>query len=130
MSMRDVSVVYNELVRELSLNLALHEAAMQHAAETEHANAPYSGPDSQLQLQKMRTAFDRWGCVGDMHAILFASYCLPAYKRTGCSTCLRLKENAYSLLCWLIDSRMHSICSSRCWLQHTRQHGEMADLTL
>jgi hypothetical protein len=59
MSMRDVSVVCNEVVRKLSLNLALHKAAMQHAAEGGSTNALYSGPDSQLQLQKMCAAFDR-----------------------------------------------------------------------
>jgi hypothetical protein len=61
MSMRDVSTVYNKVIQELSLNLALHEAATQDAAEVGDAAAPYSGPHSQLQLQGIQAAFDRWG---------------------------------------------------------------------
>jgi hypothetical protein len=69
MSMGDVSQVYNEVVRELSLNLPLHDAAAQHAAEPGSANAPSGGPDGQLQLQGIQAAFDRWGNggIGDMH---------------------------------------------------------------
>jgi hypothetical protein len=61
MTIPDVSAVYNEVIRELSLNLALHEAATHDAAEVGDAAAPYSGPHSQLQLQGIQAAFDRWG---------------------------------------------------------------------
>uniref|UniRef100_A0A383VV39 Uncharacterized protein n=1 Tax=Tetradesmus obliquus TaxID=3088 RepID=A0A383VV39_TETOB len=61
MSMQDVSKVYNEIVRELSLNLALHEAAQQQpAAAAACAGGANSWPPTDLTpWQNIRAAFDR-----------------------------------------------------------------------
>jgi hypothetical protein len=58
MSMHDVSAVYNEVVRELSLNLALHEAAMQQPAASD-SGAPDCCPKGQQPWLNIQAAFDR-----------------------------------------------------------------------
>lgn len=58
MTMQDVSTHYNEVVRELSLNLALHDAAQRHATEAGGAGEwPLAG---YKPWQNIRAAFDRW----------------------------------------------------------------------
>ncbi|WIA37916.1 hypothetical protein OEZ86_001293 [Tetradesmus obliquus] len=62
MSMQDVSKVYNEIVRELSLNLALYKAAQQQpaAAAAACAGRANSWPPTDLTpWQNIRAAFDR-----------------------------------------------------------------------
>ncbi|WIA38258.1 hypothetical protein OEZ86_001598 [Tetradesmus obliquus] len=57
MTMQDVSTHYNEVVRELSLNLALHDAAQRHATEAGGAGEwPLAG---YKPWQNIRAAFDR-----------------------------------------------------------------------
>lgn len=58
MSTQDVSDVYNEVVRELSLNLALHEASMQQAAAAA-GGAPRWQRAGFTPVQNMQAAFDR-----------------------------------------------------------------------
>jgi hypothetical protein len=59
MTLQDVSNVYNQVVREMSLNLVLHEAALQQAATA--AGGDLQWPPADLKpWQNIRTAFDRW----------------------------------------------------------------------
>jgi hypothetical protein len=61
-TVQDASAVYNTCVREMSLNLTLHEAALQHAAAAgQAANWP---PADLKPWQNLRAAFDR--CVSNV----------------------------------------------------------------
>jgi hypothetical protein len=62
-SMADVSQVYNEVVRELSLNLALHEAAAQHAAGD--GRVPGCCPKGRQPWLNIQAAIDRWASGND-----------------------------------------------------------------
>lgn len=57
MTMQDVSKAYNEVVRELSLNLALHDAAQQQPAGPDRAVA--WPPANLAPWENLRAAFDR-----------------------------------------------------------------------
>jgi hypothetical protein len=59
MTLQDVSNVYNQVVREMSLNLVLHEAALQQAAAAAGGAAQWPPADLTPWLN-IRTAFERW----------------------------------------------------------------------
>jgi hypothetical protein len=54
MTLQDAAAVYNELVRELSLNLALHKAHEQHPPAPNLAQVI-----GRLPLDNIRVAFDK-----------------------------------------------------------------------
>lgn len=56
MSLQDAAAMYNELVRELSLNLTLHQAHTEHPAPPNPSVAMLGG---RPPLDNMRIAFDK-----------------------------------------------------------------------